>query len=203
MRKPFVLAFVVLVICVSTIVNSQAIRGEISATLTNPQSERFSVSKEFWAFSGSYRICSFGTSSGDYIVLNISSINIDPDRPNDRYVVDLEIASINHGTFYVSGTQFTQTITLNYSDSYTITADKHQFWSSVRISGELTVYHNPVPIVTNSPSPSPVPTLKPTLLPIPYPSNSPELPEFPPLVILPLLIALFPVIVVKLLRKHR
>ena len=203
MRKPFMFAILVLIICASTIVTAQAIRGEISASPTTPQSERFSVNKDFWAFSGSYRICSFGASSGDYIVLNISSINIDPDRPNDRYVVDLEIASINHGTFYVSGTQFTQTITLNYSDSYTITADKHQFWSSVKISGELTIYHNPVSIVTNSPSPSPVSTLKPTLLPTPYPSNSSEVPEFPPLVILPLLIALFPVIVVKLLRKRR
>ncbi len=54
MRKPFMLAFVVLIICASTIVNVQAIRGEISATLTTPQSERFSINKEFWAFAGSY-----------------------------------------------------------------------------------------------------------------------------------------------------
>jgi hypothetical protein len=107
----------------------------------------------------------------------------------------LDIVSTKHGTSYVSDTQFSQTIPLNYTDYYTITAEKHQFFSSVRISGELNVYHNPVPFAIDSPFPTLIP--EPIGSPTPYPSNlfnsnispSPEVPELPLLAILSLLIS--------------
>ena len=127
-----------------------------SPTPTN-RDERFVVQHTFWAFAGFDKLCSFAATAGDYLELNISSVNIDPDRPNDVYVVDLEIASVNHGTTFISGTRFTQTIPLNYSDTYTVAADKHQFWSSVTISGEIDLRHisttlSPLPTVPEFPS---------------------------------------------------
>jgi hypothetical protein len=169
MRKKCVFVILVSILFISALDNTQTFRAEISPTPTIPQQEHFIVQQTFWAFGGAYIIGSFNANSGDYIVLNISSVNVDPDRPDDRYVVELDIVSAKHGTSYVSDTQFSQTIMLNYTDYYTITAEKHQFWSSVRISGELTVYYNPVPLETPSPSPSPSPT------PSPNPLHSPSI----------------------------
>ena len=208
MRKKCVLVILVSILFISALANTQTIRAEISPTPTIPQQEHFIVQQTFWAFGDTYAIGSFSANSGDYIVLNISSVNVDPDRPDDHYIVELDIVSAKHGTSYVSDTQFSQTIPLNYTDYYTITAEKHQFWSSVRISGELTVYHNPVPLATDSPSPTLTP--EPTVSPTPYPSNSsnsnispsPEVSELPLLAILSLLISLL-FISVLLKVRHR
>jgi hypothetical protein len=195
MSKKWVLVILVSIFFISALANTQTIRAEISPTPSIPQQEHFIVQQTFWAFSGTYTIGSFSANFGDYIELNISSVNVDPDRPDDHYIVELDIVSTKHGTSYVSDTQFSQTIPLNYTDYYTITAEKHQFYSSVRISGELTVYHNPTPLATDSPSPTLIP--EPTDSPTPYPSNSsnsnispsPEVPELPLLAILSLLIS--------------
>jgi hypothetical protein len=196
MRIILVLAVLVLISTTTVIAN---IQNKVLAQPTPSQSEHFFVNKEFWAFAGTYVIGSFSANSGDFIILNMSSTNIDLDRPDDRWVVELAINSTNHGISYVSGTQFSQTIMLNYSDYYTITAEKHQFWSSVRVSGEVTVYPDPIPMTI---SPSPVPTVLST----PNPNGSlktnvsptPEVPELPPLAILPMFIlAVFSVIILK------
>ena len=195
MSKKWVLVILVSIFFIFALANTQTIRAEISPSPSFPQQEHFIVQQTFWAFGGTYTIGSFSANSGDYIELNISSVNVDPDRPDDHYIVELDIVSIKHGTSYVSDTQFSQTIPLNYTDYYTITAEKHQFWSSVRISGELTVYHNPVPFTTDSPFPTLIP--EPIGSPTPYPSNSfnsnispsPEVPELPLLAILSLLIS--------------
>ncbi len=208
MRKKCVLVILVSILFISALDNTQTIRAEFSPTPTIPQQEHFIVQQTFWAFGGTYAIGSFSANSGDYFVLNISSVNVDPDRPDDHYIVELDIVSTKHGTSYVSDTQFSQTIPLNYTDYYTITAEKHQFSSSVRISGELNVYHNPAPLATDSPSPTLTP--KPTVSPTPYPSNSsnsnispsPEVSELPLLAILSLLISLL-FISVLLKVRHR
>jgi hypothetical protein len=166
MRKKCVLVILVSILFFSALDNTQTFRAEISPTPTISQQEHFIVQQTFWAFGGTYAIGSFSANSGDYLVLNISSVNVDPDRPDDLYVVELDIVSAKHGTSYVSDTQFSQAIPLNYTDHYTITAEKHQFWSSVRISGELTVIHNPMPLTTTSPSPTRQPTIEPSPTPI-------------------------------------
>jgi hypothetical protein len=202
MRKRCVLVVLVSILFISAINYTHTIKGEISPSPTVLQQEHFIVQQTFWAFGGTYTIGSFSANSVDYIVLNISSVNVDPDRPDDHYIVELDIVSTKHGTSYVSDTQFSQTIPLNYTDYYTITAEKHQFWSSVKISGDLTVYHNPVPLVTDSPSP--ILTPEPTVFSTPNPSNSsnsnispsPEVPEFPLLAILPLFIVALSTIVI-------
>ncbi len=189
MRKKCVLAILVSILFIYALDNTQTIRAEISPTPTIPQKEHFIVQKTFWAFGGPYTIGSFSANSGDYIILNISSVNVDPDRPNDCWGVELDIISTKHGTSYVSDTQFSQTIMLNYTDYYTITAQKRQFWSSVMVSGEVTVYHNPVPLVTNSPSPVPAisaPNSSSSLN--PNVSPTPEVPELSSLIFFPLAI---------------
>jgi hypothetical protein len=168
---------------------------EISPSPVNQQNESFYVQHTFWAFAGIYPVYSFNANSGDQIELNISSVNADPDRPDDVYVVDLEIASGSHGTSFISGTGFTQIITLNYTDTYNITADKHQFFSSVTISGTITVYHQPKSQTTNTPLPTSTPTIKATMSPLPNtstnssysPSTTPSIPEFQAIAILLLL----------------
>jgi hypothetical protein len=198
MRNTFVLFVLGLISTGSVIANIQT--AQVLASANPPQSERFFIDKEFWAFAGTYVIGSFNATSGDYLALNISSVNIDPDRPNDHWVVELGINTTKQGTSYVSGTQFSQTIMLNYTDCYTITAAKHQFWSSIRVSGEVTVCHNPVPLVTNSSSPASAisSTPNPSRSLIPTGSPTPEVPELPPLLILPILIlAVFTVIILK------
>jgi hypothetical protein len=187
MRIVFVLSVFVLISAGSIIANIQTV--QVLASAAPPQSERFFINKEFWAFAGNYVIGSFNANSGDYIVLNISSVNIDPDRPIDRWVVELDIISTKHGACYVSDTQFSQTIMLNYTDYYTITAAKHQFWSSVRISGEVTVFHNPVPSVTNSLSPVPIlPSTLNQCSSLNQNSLTSEVPKLTPSVILPMFI---------------
>jgi hypothetical protein len=183
MRKKCVLVILVSILFISALDNTQTIRAEISPTPTIPQQEHFIVQQTFWAFGGTYTTGSFSANSGDYFVLNISSVNVDPDHPDDHYIVELDIVNAKHGTSYISGTQFSQTIHLNYTDYYTITAEKHQFWSSAKISGELIVYHNPVPLVTDSPS---APLSQ---------TSTPTVPEFSWLAVFPLLASVLLVVV--------
>jgi hypothetical protein len=183
MRKRCVLVILVSILFISALDNTHTLRGEISSSPAVLQQEHFIVQQTFWAFGGTYTIGSFNANSGDYIVLNISSVNVDPNCPDDRYIVELDIASAKHGTSYVSDTQFSQTIPLNYTDYYTITAEKHQFWSSAKISGELIVYHNPVPLVTDSPS---APLSQ---------TSTPTVPEFSWLAVFPLLASVLLVVV--------
>lgn len=207
MKKTYFFIVLVSVLFISMLTNTKIVNGEVSPSISSSQDERFVVQKTFWAFGGTYLIGSFSASSEDYIELNISSVNSDPHHPDDVYVVELDISSINHRTTYVSGTRFTQIIPLNYSDTYTITAEKHQFWSSVTISGDVTVHHHSVSL---SPyTPSPFPTLKSTLTAPPYPSSStnsntstptPSIPKFSWLMILPLL---FSAIVLIIIRRRR
>jgi hypothetical protein len=142
-----------------------------SPSLTATEDKHFSVQNTLWAFDGSHLVCSFTATSGDSVKLNIASANSDPNRPNDVYIVELEIASANHGTIYLSGTSFMQTIALNYSDTYTISVAKHPFYSTVTVSGTIDLHHNeitnPTPNPTYLPSPSPSPSPSPT------PSNAP------------------------------
>ncbi len=199
MRIIVVLAVVVMLSIFSISTGIHSVQALVSSA--SPQSERFFINREFWAFGGTYVMGSFNANAGDYIVLNISSVNIDPDRPDDRYVVELGINSTKYGISYVSGTQFRQTISLNYTDYYTITAEKHQFWSSVKVSGEVTVYHNqmtnsssPVPAISFTPNPSS--SLNPDV------SPTPEAPELPPLVILPtFILAVSTVIILRTIVK--
>lgn len=155
--------------------NVNAIQAQTSAT--SEPTKQFSINKEFWAFAGTYVIGSFNATAGDYLVLDISSVNIDPDRPDDRYSVEIVINSTSHGLSYVSGSQFRQTVSLNYTDSYTIYAQKFPFSSSVRVSGAVTVVHNSSavgPAISVTPNPTSLP---------PKASPTPEVPEIPFLVL--------------------
>jgi hypothetical protein len=164
--------------------------GEILPSPETPEDEYFFVRHTFWAFGGFYPICFFTAQSGDCLELTISSINSDPDRPDDKYIIELLIASTNHSTTVLQGTQFRDTIRLNYSDTYNVTAAKHPFYSSVTISGEVTIHHHPVPLDTDTPPTSPA--IKPTLAPTESNSTNsnsspqPTVPEFSTLAILPL-----------------
>ena len=192
----------VLLLSILSIALIQNINGEISPSHEIPEDETFYVQHTFWAFGGFHPICVFEASSGDYIELSISSVNSDPDRPDDKYIIALTMTSTNHSTTNIRGTQFRQTIRLNYSDTYNITASKHPFYSSVTISGIVTIHHHSIPFATNASSPFAVPSLSPNST-IPTSnlndqnsSPSPSIPEFSWMMIVPLFLSLFSIIVI-------
>jgi hypothetical protein len=196
MKKISAFTSLVLLLSIFYITNIQTINGEISPSPETPEDEHFFVHHTFWAFGGFYPVCSFKAASGDYIQFTVSSTNSDPDRPDDKYTIELQIASTNHPTTTIQGTQFRETVLLNYSDTYNITAAKHPFYSSVTISGEITIHHQSAPLTTNPPI-STVPTHKPTQNPTANnPTNSisspsPAVPELSLLAILPLFLSGF------------
>jgi hypothetical protein len=172
MKKTCILLIIVSVIFISIFADINIINGEVSSTPEVLEDEKFIVHHTFWAFGGFYPICLFEAASGDFVQITISSINSDSDRPDDKYIIEFMISSTNHSTTVVQGTQFNEMIQLNYSDTYNITAAKHPFYSSVTISGDVTVHHHLVPLTNNTPLTSTVPSLEPTLTPTPYSSNS-------------------------------
>jgi hypothetical protein len=113
-----------------------------------------------YAFNGNKLLCQFNTTSGQWINLNISS------SADNTYELILEITTANHGQiFHQTANSFNQTVTLNYTDSYNVTVDKHPFYSTVWVSGTVDLYHNQ--------------TTK--------PSANPSIPEFPAAFILPII----------------
>jgi hypothetical protein len=211
MKKTCILLLIVSVIFISVFADIKIINGEVSSTPEVLEDEQFIVLHTFWAFGGLYPICLFEAASGDFVQITISSINSDSDHPDDKYIIELMISSTNHSTTVVQGTQFNEMIRFNNSDTYNITAAKHPFYSSVMISGEVTVHHHLVPLTNNTPSTSTVPTLEPTLTPTPYSSNStnsntstpsPSIPEFSWLTFLPIFIFTLSISTIVRLRKR-
>jgi hypothetical protein len=207
MRKIGAFPLFVLLLSIPCVTNVQNINGELSPSPETPGDETFFVHNTFWAFGGFYPICIFEATSGDFIQLTISSVNSDPDRPDDKYIIELTITSTNHSTTVISGTQLREMIHLNYSDTYNMTADKHPFYSSVTINGEVTIHHHPIPLATNAPSPFTVPSLSPnstsTVSNSTDSKSSPSatITEFSWLIIVPLLLSLFAVAVIIRHRK--
>jgi len=205
MKKRVVLLIIVSLFFILLFTDVKTICGEVSPSPEVQEDERFYVYHTFWAFGGFYPICTFNANTGDYLKLNMSSVNADPNHPDDAYEVDLEITSANHGTTYVSGTWFSQSILLNYTDTYNITASKHPFWSSVRINGSIVVQHLTVSSEDKASSSS-IPPLNPTLEPTSFPSDSTGManqsssaPELSWLAILPLFAA---ILTTALILKH-
>lgn len=152
----------------------------IAPTPSPSQDKQFRVQRTMWAFDGFHLLCTFTATAGDYIALNISSTNGDSNRPNDVWIVDLEITSVNHGKTFVEGTSFRQTISLNYSDTYNITIAKHPFYSTVIVTGTIDLHHNET---TNSAS---NPTYSPSTN--PSASPSPAVPEYPTVITLTIIL---------------
>jgi hypothetical protein len=196
MKKISALTTLVLLLSIVGIANIQTSNGELSPSPEKPEDEQFFIHHTFWAFGGFFPICLFEATSGDYVQFTISSVNSDPDRPDDKYIIELIIGGTNHSTTVIYGTQFREIIRLNHSDTYNITSAKHPFYSSVIIDGEVTVHHHPIPLATNAPSPFAAPSLSPTQTPTASNSTysksspSPAVPELSWLAIIPLLVTI-------------
>ena len=159
--------------------------------------EHFSVEEVFYAFAGTVCVGSFNATRGDTVNFNISSFG------SDSFEVVLRIKSAHHGeafnaseTFSARGGVFTQTVTLEYDDSYNITVAKHPFYSTVTVKGEIDVHHQETATAddksdisssapSQSPSPSPTESSNPKLSPA-TPATSPsEPPSLSPLIASP------------------
>jgi hypothetical protein len=149
------------------------------------------VDLTMWAFDGFHLLGSFNATEAYWVELNVSSVTADPKYPN--YVVEFVFESANHGKTFLSGTSFTQTVKLNYTDAYNITVCKHAFSSSVTVKGAVDVYHkeaaNSTPTLTYSPSTTPLPSMTPSPSPTQTLSPSPSVPEFPSWIVVPLILA--------------
>jgi len=129
----------------------QIINGKDSLAPATIQDEHFIVQKVLYVFHGYELLCSFNAKRGYWVELNISSTG---DYP---YEVILDITSANHGLIFnarayggVEVSNFTQIVNLNYDDSYNITVAKHPFYSTVKISGTIDLYHNETTNLTPS-----------------------------------------------------
>ena len=194
MRKISAITILLLLSFALGIATIQTTKGDTSPCPKAVEDQTFLVHHTFWAFGGFYPVCSFEAAAGDYIQFTVTSTNSDPDRPQDKYIIELQIASTNHSTTTIQGTQFTNIIQLNYSDTYNITAAKQPFSNSVTINGKVTIHHQLLPATTNAPSTSP--SLNPALPPSESNSTNPNtgassVPEFSALATLPLVLSLF------------
>lgn len=119
----------------------------------------FALRQTLWAFDGIHGIATFAATENDYLEFNISTTNADQDRPNDVCAVEFKIESKNHNSSYISGTEFTQKIKLNYTDTYTISFWKHPFFASVYVVGSIDLHRT---AKTITPTPANTATLQPT-----------------------------------------
>ena len=150
-KSIIILLLVLSLVLVSLGGKVQIINGKDSLAPATIQDEHFIVQKVLYVFHGYELLCSFNAKSGYWVELNILSTG---DYP---YEVILEITSLNHGLIFnaraygsVEVSNFTQIVNLNYDDSYNITVAKHPFYSTVKISGTIDLYHNETTNLTPS-----------------------------------------------------
>jgi hypothetical protein len=161
-------------------------------SITNDQ--HFTVKQKLWAFDGSHLVCSFSAAANDYLEFNIFSTNSDPERPNDVYIIEFKIESINHGTSYVTGTTFNQKVSLNYTDTYNVSVAKHPFFATVTVNGTIDLRQSDIA------TPTPTPTLTVTQTPTTTLVQSNAAPTVP---IAILVLALAVAFSIMLYRRHR
>jgi parallel beta-helix repeat protein len=150
-KSIIILLLVLSLVLVSLGGKVQIINGKDSLAPATIQDEHFIVQKVLYVFHGYELLCSFNAKSGYWVELNILSTG---DYP---YEVILGITSANHGLIFnaraygsVEVSNFTQIVNLNYDDSYNITVAKHPFYSTVKISGTIDLYHNETTNLTPS-----------------------------------------------------
>ena len=122
-----------------------------------------------------FNIGSFNASSGDFVGIYLSTSST-----NSNYSeIEVQITGKSGIVCDERATSFAQTIQLLYDDNYSITIIKRtSFFMDLMVRGEIVVYHHPVPLVTNPPSPTPAPsatpshTLSPTSSPAPTSSST-------------------------------
>jgi len=108
-----------------------------SYSLVTVKDEQFIIHEVVGGFSNFF-VGSFNASDGYWIELNISSYSTN-NEPSSLY---LDILSANHGKIFSGrGTEFSQTVYLDYEDVYNITIAKIPFYSNVRINGKIDVFH--------------------------------------------------------------
>lgn len=110
------------------------------STLNTSNAAHFAVYHVFGMFASNAYVGSFNAATGDWIELDIS---VTSDDAYQRKVL-IEIASTHHGVvFNVTANRVTQTVNLDYDDSYNITIGKRSpFYTTLRVNGEINVYHN-------------------------------------------------------------
>ena len=142
----------------------------VNAQQTNSPDEHIAVQEFFGGFTSYQYPGSFNASSGNYVGVDLSVSSSD----NHQWEIEVQIVGTTSGVVYdVRASGFAETFQINNDDTYNITLIKRSpFYVDLTVSGEITIYHRSVPLVTNPPSPSPVPTPKPTLSLSPYPSSS-------------------------------
>jgi len=112
----------------------EMVQSESSSEVT--LNDEYVVNFVMGGFGGNVSVCSFNASKGYWIELELSSSS------NDAFKVFLDILSANHGIiFSTTGKNFSQTVYLDYEDTYEITISKSPFYSSVRVRGTISVFH--------------------------------------------------------------
>ncbi len=135
--------------------------------------ERFTVQKIMYAFHGQELLCSFNATARSSAEINLSATG------DNTYEITVKITSANHGSIYnyttydtaAKTTNIYQTIKLSYDDAYNIALAKHPFYSTVTISGTISLYKDNKTATPSNPTQTSSPA--PTILPTPSTSPSP------------------------------
>jgi hypothetical protein len=129
--------FVVILLFCSTwvVILNAGITKADSDYLIPVKYERFFIHEVLEGFSNHF-VGSFNASEGYWIELDLSCSSTN----GESFVVYVDVLSANHGTvFSAKGTEFSQTVYLDYEDVYNLTLAKSPFYSSVRINGTIDV----------------------------------------------------------------
>jgi hypothetical protein len=131
----FVMILLLCSACVA-IFNTEVIKAD-SYSLVTVEDEHFIIHQVLGGFSNFF-VGSFNASDGYWIELDLSCQSTD----NGAFIVYVDILSAHHGSiFSAKGTKFSQTVYLDYEDVYNITIAKSPFYSSVRLTGIIDVFH--------------------------------------------------------------
>jgi len=134
-RRTTLILILILSITVVSISEMKMVQSESSSEVTL-NDEHYVVNNVMGMFGGNVSLCSFNATKGYWIELELSSSS------SDSFKVFLDILSANHGIIFSAiGKNFSQTVYLDYEDTYEITISKSPFYSSVRVRGTISVFH--------------------------------------------------------------
>ena len=134
-RRTALILMLILSITVVSISEMKMVQSESSSEVTL-NDEHYVVNNVMGMFGGNVSLCSFNATKGYWIELELSSSS------SDSFKVFLDILSANHGIIFSAiGNNFSQTVYLDYEDTYEITISKSPFYSSVRVRGTISVFH--------------------------------------------------------------
>ena len=137
MRKTSVLVLILLLCSFWVSFSNIGIIKAESNSLVTVKDEHFILREVLGAFNNFF-VGLFNASGGYWIELDLSCQSTD----NGPFIVYLDVLSATHGSiFSAKGTEFSQTVYLDYQDIYNITIAKSPFYSSVRINGIIDVFH--------------------------------------------------------------